>query len=199
MKREVGELWTIEELGERLAEALSVGYSGVANGRVRDIPDQRTIRYYSTLGLVDRPAEMRGRTAYYGRRHLLQLVAIKRLQARDLSLAEIQRSLLGVSDEALERLAAADAAEMALVDAQEDRSTMFWRSPVSDRNVPVEPRRHSPAPVRLRLQDGLILEIAPKRELSERDRRMIRMASAPLVELLRLHHLIGTNSPGNPR
>src|SRR5881392_2255064 len=98
-------LWTIDELGTRAALALSVDYAGPPNGRVREVPDRRTIRYYTTLGLLDRPAEMRGRTALYGRRHLLQLVAIKRLQARGLSLAEVQVELAAASDERLERIA----------------------------------------------------------------------------------------------
>src|SRR5437660_12778010 len=98
------ELWTIDELGSRVALALSVGYEGQSSGRVRDVPDRRTIRYYTTLGLIDRPAAMRGRTAYYGRRHLLQLVAIKRLQARGLTLAELQQRRVGVSNAALEEL-----------------------------------------------------------------------------------------------
>src|SRR5262249_33767362 len=80
-------LWTIDDLSARVAEALSAGYAGVRSGRVRNVPDCRTIRYYTTLGLLDRPAVMRGRTALYGPRHLLQLVAIKRLQAQGLSLA----------------------------------------------------------------------------------------------------------------
>src|SRR5437764_12935338 len=98
-------LWTIEELGAQVALALSVDYEGPGNGRVRDVPDRRTIRYYTTLGLLDRPAAMRGRTALYGRRHLLQLVAVKRLQANGLSLTEIQARLVGLSDRALEGIA----------------------------------------------------------------------------------------------
>src|SRR5206468_6454027 len=94
MKGKLDPLWTIDELGAKAAEALAVDYEGPPNNRVRDVPDPRTIRYYTTLGLVDRPAEMRGRTAYYGLRHLRQLAAIKRLQARGLSLAEVQRRLL---------------------------------------------------------------------------------------------------------
>src|SRR5436309_11361819 len=99
------DLWTIDELGGRVALALSVDYDGQASGRVRDVPDRRTIRYYTTLGLIDRPAEMRGRTALYNRRHLLQLVAIKRLQTQGLTLAELQQQLLGRTNAALERLA----------------------------------------------------------------------------------------------
>jgi hypothetical protein len=34
---------------------------------------------------VDRPVEFRGRTALYGRRHVLQLTAIKRMQAKEMT------------------------------------------------------------------------------------------------------------------
>src|SRR5437868_8074220 len=98
-------LWTLDELSARLCLALAVAAPGAPNGRVRELPDRRTIRYYTTLGLIDRPAVLRGRTALYGRRHLLQLVAIKRLQARGVALAELQQQLLGVTDAHLTRLA----------------------------------------------------------------------------------------------
>src|ERR1700730_17462993 len=98
-------LWTLDELGARVALALAVDYDGQANGRVREVPDRRTIRYYTTLGLIDRPAEMRGRTALYGLRHRLQLVAINRLQAGGPSLGETQTRLLGRTDSALRKLA----------------------------------------------------------------------------------------------
>src|SRR5437763_16140887 len=98
-------LWTLDELTAQSALALAADYPGQASGRVREVPDARTVRYYTTLGLLDRPAAMRGRTALYGRRHLLQLVAIKRLQARGLSLAEVQARLVGRTDRALEDLA----------------------------------------------------------------------------------------------
>ncbi|HKD96954.1 MAG TPA: MerR family transcriptional regulator [Micromonosporaceae bacterium] len=110
------ELWTLAELAERVAGALSSGYDGQVNRRVTEVPDVRAIRYYTTLGLLDRPAEMRGRTALYGPRHLWQLVAIKRLQADGRSLAEIQQELTGAPDAALRRLAA-------IPDEQ------FWRRP----------------------------------------------------------------------
>ena len=98
-------LWTIGELSAQAALALSVGYDGQGNGQVREVPDLRTIRYYTTLGLVDRPTAMQGRTALYGRRQLLQLVAIKRLQAKGRTLAELQQELLGRTDEARAEIA----------------------------------------------------------------------------------------------
>lgn len=101
-------LWTIAELGGRVAAALAAApdYRAPANGQVRAVPDRRTIRYYTTLGLLDRPAAMQGRTALYGPRHLMQLVAIKRLQAQGLSLADIQGRLAGLSRARLASLAA---------------------------------------------------------------------------------------------
>lgn len=99
------ELWTLGELAERVEAALA-GYPGQVNGRVRAVPDQRAIRWYTTTGLVDRPAEMRGRTALYGRRHLLQLVAIKRRQAQGHTLAQIQTELAGATNETLQPIAA---------------------------------------------------------------------------------------------
>jgi MerR HTH family regulatory protein len=98
-------IWTLDELAERVGAALSVGYDGQPSGRVRHLPDQRAIRWYTTIGLVDRPAATRGRTAMYGPRHLLQLVAIKRLQAQGLSLVAIQVELAGATDAQLARVA----------------------------------------------------------------------------------------------
>src|ERR687898_1831536 len=88
-------MWTMDELVERVRVALSAEYAGAPNGRVRDLPDRRAIRWYATIGLVDRPAATRGRVALYSPRHLMQVVALKRLQAEGQSLAEIQAELAG--------------------------------------------------------------------------------------------------------
>jgi DNA-binding transcriptional MerR regulator len=98
--------WTLDELTRQVGWALDGAaragvYAGAPNGRVRQVPDRRAIRWYTTIGLVDRPLAMRGRTALYGRRHLRQLVAIKRRQAEGLSLAEIQAELVGAGDATL--------------------------------------------------------------------------------------------------
>jgi DNA-binding transcriptional MerR regulator len=70
--------------------------------RVNALPDERTVRYYQTGGLVDRPLRYEGRTALYGFRHLLQVVAVKLLQAQGHSLAQAQRALAGTATSALE-------------------------------------------------------------------------------------------------
>lgn len=115
----MSDTWTIGELAERAAEALQALRDGGApagapvtgrvigrvSGRVRDVPGERLIRWYTTIGLVDPPLARRGRVALYGRRHLLQLVAVKRLQAAGRSIAEIQAALAGAPDAALEAAA----------------------------------------------------------------------------------------------
>ena len=98
----MSETWTIGELAEHAARALRDGAAAPVNGRVRDVPGERLIRWYTTIGLVDPPLTRRGRVARYGRRHLLQLVAIKRMQAAGHSIAEIQAALAGAEDHTLE-------------------------------------------------------------------------------------------------
>jgi DNA-binding transcriptional MerR regulator len=75
-------------------------YRGAPNGRVREVPAPRAIRWYTTIGLVDRPF-MRGKVALYGPRHLLQLVAIKRRQSQGWRIADIQVELAKAPDEVL--------------------------------------------------------------------------------------------------
>lgn len=95
--------WTIGELAERAAAALSP--TAQLNGRVRDMPNERLIRWYATIGLLDPPSARRGRVAMYGRRHLLQLIAVKRRQADGRTIAEIQAELAGATDQTLESIA----------------------------------------------------------------------------------------------
>jgi DNA-binding transcriptional MerR regulator len=107
-------LWTIDELAARAADLLVAGGVRVANARAAPVPDRRMIRWYATIGLLDRPLRTGGRTARYGERHLLQLIAVKRRQAEGRSLAEIQAELAGTSDTALRRIAALS--ELATID-----------------------------------------------------------------------------------
>ncbi len=97
-------LWRIGELADEVAVCLADGYVGSSSRRVRKVPDVRAIRWYTTTGLLDPPLEHRGRVAYYGVRHLHQLVAIKRLQSEGMPLTQIQQRLTGVTDSDLEKL-----------------------------------------------------------------------------------------------
>jgi DNA-binding transcriptional MerR regulator len=93
---------SLEELAGEVALTLEHYQllGSLQDNRVSPIPDARTIRYYTTLGLLDRPV-IQGRQARYGKRHLLQAVAIKALQGRGMPLSEIQSRLYGLSDDEL--------------------------------------------------------------------------------------------------
>jgi DNA-binding transcriptional MerR regulator len=96
-------MWTLSELVAEVATRITA-LPAPRNGQVRAIPDERTVRYYVTLGLLDRPAAMRGRTALYGPRHAAQVIAIKRLQTMGRSLSEIQALWPTLDDPTLERM-----------------------------------------------------------------------------------------------
>jgi DNA-binding transcriptional MerR regulator len=197
----------MDELVERVREALAAEYSGAGDGRIRDVPDRRAIRWYTTIGLVDRPLGMRGRTALYGPRHLQQLVAIKRRQALGRSLSQIQGELNWVSPEALaelsrvpERLLETDGP--APDGAADDRHMRFWaRQPAAAADLPAD----SPSPIQtapadavarpvngVALRGGVILLVP--HPMSERDRDDIAAAAAPLVDLLEARGLLDGSS-----
>jgi DNA-binding transcriptional MerR regulator len=96
---------TLDELSEEVGQLLNryALLGAQQDNRVSPVPDARTIRYYTTLGLIDRPT-ISGRQAHYTKRHVLQILSIKALQAINLPLSEIQTRLYGRSDAELESL-----------------------------------------------------------------------------------------------
>jgi hypothetical protein len=195
-------LWTLDELSAEVALALAVGSAGPVNGRIREVPDARTIRYYTTLGLLDRPAAFRGRTALYGRRHLLQLVAVKRLQARGLSLTEIQARLVGLTDSALRGLARLPAggeaapAPRGAGPSDDRRSTAFWgETPAAP--PPGDGPRPPATLVGVPLAEGVTLLLDANRSPDDHDLAALRVAAAPLLKLLKARRLLGPDKPKN--
>jgi DNA-binding transcriptional MerR regulator len=213
--------WTLEELAERVGAALAVDYPGQPSGRVRDVPDGRAIRWYTTIGLIDRPVAHRGRTALYGPRHLLQLVAVKRLQARGLPLVAIQQELAGATDTQLARVArlpeagrvpTAPPPASAPVRPAGTRSraagpagrAAFWReSPAAARTAgrapdpdpaPADPEPGVAGVRGVRLGGGATLLLEPGRELDASDVRAILEAAGPLLATLRARGLDGAGT-----
>jgi DNA-binding transcriptional MerR regulator len=89
--------WTIQELAESVNAWCRDRALQPANGQSASELSVRTLHYYRSAGLLDA-----GRG--YGQRHLLQLKAIRILQAHGLPLSRIQQLLFGRSDEELERI-----------------------------------------------------------------------------------------------
>lgn len=204
---------TLVELVATLPHLLAGGYEGVRSGRVRDLPDARTIRWYQTLGIVDPPLAFQGRAALYGRRHLLQLAAIKKVQASGFSLEEIQAGLAGRTDAELARTAgiglrAVDAAieeaaaarrmadDAALASAlagrpappatAAERSPVpFWkRRPAAVADTPPD----APTPIAVPIQSanlgGSVVLVWNGRPLSAAESARLAELSAPILALL---------------
>src|SRR5438445_11380512 len=91
--------YSLEELSTEVERLLAQRglLAAQPDPRVSAAPDARTVRYYTTLGLLDRPAIV-GRQARYFSRHAQQLLAIKALQIAGLPLADIQERLFGRSE-----------------------------------------------------------------------------------------------------
>jgi DNA-binding transcriptional MerR regulator len=212
--------WTIAELSAKVGEALSVDYGGQPNGQISDVPNARTIRYYTTLGLIDRAAEMRGRTALYGVRHLRQLVAIKRLQLEGLSLTEIQARLTGATNETLARLARVPSTATPELEAplaahspgaqapepeahrltRPARREAFWQAAAPEPSV--EPPVPSPVlePSLLTgvpLAPDVTLLLAASRSLDAADLAALETAVAPLLSILRARGILASRHRGD--
>jgi DNA-binding transcriptional MerR regulator len=72
--------------------------------KVAVYPDERTIRYYINEGLVDRPSPSKDNPSRFTYRHLLQILAIKHLQAQYLPLNKIKEMLNSLDIEELEEI-----------------------------------------------------------------------------------------------
>lgn len=132
-----------------------LGWQEGDSKRVNWAPNPRLIRYYTTLGLLDRATRFQGRVALYSSKHLLQILAIKYLQLGGKKLEEIQQVLLGLNEESLAKMlglelplpepqieAVSDVAkeEEAPPEEPPKRSQAFWQE------VPSRPVLHAEAP-----------------------------------------------------
>jgi len=112
------------------------------NASARAAPSARSVRFYVSHGLLDRP-EGAGTAATYGYRHFLQLLAIKIRQREGQTLETIKREMKDVTGDALERRIAQSLAPALVAN-------------------PVSPRTEDEAPVawrRMRVAEGVELHI----------------------------------------
>ena len=73
-------------------------------GTVSLVPDERTIRYYLAEGLIQPADEKQGTASVFSYKHLLQLVAVKKLQAEHLPIKKICELVTGKDEQQLESL-----------------------------------------------------------------------------------------------
>lgn len=91
--------FSIEELAARVNDWCDEHRVEPVSGQTGERLTERNVRYYRTLGLVDAPVS--GGGSGYGEKHLLQLMAIRLLQAQGLPLNRIRDLLFGRSVEEL--------------------------------------------------------------------------------------------------
>lgn len=92
------------ELAREAAEILSRTGLSQERGTVSELPDERTVRFYLTEGLLTPAEERQGTAAVYGYRQLLELLVVKRLQAEHLPIRKIRELIAGRTERQLERL-----------------------------------------------------------------------------------------------
>lgn len=173
----MNETWTLSELVEEVATRIA-RLPAPKNGQVRAVPDERTVRYYQTIGLLDRPVATRGRTSLFGKRHLAQVVAIKRLQTMGRSLAEIQALWPTLDDDTLTRMSG-----VALDTRSRTARKDFWRREPIEIPAPAPPVVR-PAPIELRIElapDVTLTVSLPDTGFDSADLGAIRAAAAPLL------------------
>lgn len=199
----MNDTWTIGELAEQAADLL--GPQPSRSGRGRDVPNERLIRWYTTIGLLDPPLARRGRIALYGSRHLLQLVAAKRRQADGRTIAEIQAELTGATDKTLSAIAGIP---MPRSTPSTETRERFWAaqpaSPTLDSREPAA-RENGPEPGEeaegagivhgVRLAAGVTLLLDGGRAPEAADLPSLAEAAAPLLAALAARGLAPARVP----
>ena len=154
---------TIEEMVETSGELLELLAPKQTRYKVNERPDVRTIRYYTSQGLLPKPVSYQQGRARYSGAHLLRLLLIKKLQADHNSLSQIAQKLSSLDD---------SQTLQALLPAEVEQKTP----------APLEVRAEEPDPDivwglaarRIRLASGTLLSVPE--ELVNREEARLELA-----------------------
>lgn len=95
-----------------MLSVVNILITGVApvqpSDRVSEMLSERTLRYYISQGLVDRPSGKEGTSALYSYRHLLQLLALKRLQVFYFPMKKIREIIQNSTNDELKGIISGD-------------------------------------------------------------------------------------------
>lgn len=94
----------VKELAEAAERILRNAGPVHKKGTVAEYPNERTVRYYISSGLLTSSSEKRGLRSVFGYEHLLKLLTIKKLQADGLPISVIKDLISDKSIEDLEKL-----------------------------------------------------------------------------------------------
>lgn len=94
----------VRELAEAAEKLLRSSGTSQEKGTVAEYPNERTVRYYITEGLLDQAIKRKGVTSVFGYEHLLTLLVIKKLQADGVPIKVIKDLISNKSIDELEKL-----------------------------------------------------------------------------------------------
>lgn len=101
---DVIEMLGIKELAAAVADASRSGGKYRGRGNASDVANERTLKYYLAEGLLPTPDKKRGVSLIFERKHLLIVLAIKKLQQLGLATSVIKEALDGKSEQELDQI-----------------------------------------------------------------------------------------------
>ena len=123
--------WNARGLAAHVAQLVDAAGVRPTNASARAAPSARSVRFYVSNQLMDRPEGL-GTSATYNYRHFLQLLAIKMRQREGMSLDTIRSDMRDITGDALERrlaqsLATALASGVSQAAQQDGDPVASWR------------------------------------------------------------------------
>jgi DNA-binding transcriptional MerR regulator len=98
-------------------------------GTVTSVPDERTIRYYMSEGLIQTPGERQGTASVFNYLNLLQLLTVKKLQAEHLPIRKIRELVAGKSEQELELMLGVRSSSGKKTEAKQYLETLLASAP----------------------------------------------------------------------
>lgn len=143
----------VKELADTTERILRSLGSSQGKSTVSEFPNERTIRYYLSEGLLPQPSEKRGLSLVFGYEHLLTLLVIKKLQSDGLPISVIKTLIGGKTESELENLfmeevhVFTDAREMenyrsSIGHTDESEVVLFSKTRDVDEDAAPEPKRN---------------------------------------------------------
>ncbi|MEP7213357.1 MAG: MerR family transcriptional regulator [Acidobacteriota bacterium] len=118
----------VKELADAAGQILKERGSSQEKGTVTEYPNERTIRFYLTEGLLP-PSEMKqGNASVFGYSHLLTLLVIKHLQSDGLPITIIRQLVTGKAPAELEELLGAESVGVKVITDPAELQTTLSKS-----------------------------------------------------------------------
>lgn len=195
----------VAELAAAAARLIDRFVPAQERGSVTEVPDERTVRYYLSEGLLSPSTEKQGTASLFGYQHLLQLLAIKRLQAEGLPIRKIRELIAGRSERELERMLGVEGpprergvkpsnAALTFLESLLPGSARHNETPTGSLSLMSPPPSHPAAPsppavkqswLRVKIEPGLELHLREDYRVSPDLRERQRLARLILKEIER--------------